>query len=102
VSVAASDPLGRLAVLLIVLVLFYDVLFAIVKANFESIIVIFEGLLTVLEEATITIGGNEAPLIPNSQNLLESLFSWSIFIFTNSMALALIIMIDIIKTAFRG
>ena len=98
---AEGDPLGKLALLIIVLVVFYATLFGLVKLSAETFIGAFKGFANMIDNFIVSFGGG-SPLFPNTENLLSSIFSWEAFLFTNAMALALIFFIDAIKIAYRG
>lgn len=96
-----SDPLGRIALLVIILVLFYDTIFSLVKASVETVVNITNGFANAINTLIISLGGG-SPLFPTTESLVQSIFSWEAFLFTNAMALAVIFFIDIVKMAYKG
>ncbi len=98
---AQGDPLGKLSLLIIVLIVFYDTIFGLLKVATNMITDAFNEFFNLIDNMIIIYGGG-SPIFPNTEDLLQSLFSWETFVFSNAMALAIVIFIDVIKTAYRG
>jgi len=97
---ARGDPLGKIALLVMIFALFYDTLFALFKFSATTISNMFRSLTGEVDNLIISWGGGE-PVFPTTEALLTTIFSWEYFLFTNAMALALLISIDIIRGAFK-
>ena len=95
-----GDPLGRIALLAIILALMYDTIFGLVKVFASTIENALDNALRVVDNLIVLIGGGE-PVFPTTEKLLTDIFSWEMFLFTNAMALAVIFFIDVLKMAFR-
>lgn len=96
------DPLGRIALLVIILVLFYDTIFALFKTDFLTITNALAGFVNFLNDYVVSIGGTEEPLFPITENLVASIFNWGAFVLTNSLGFATLIAIDMIKMGFKS
>jgi len=96
-----GDPLGKLALMVIIVVIFYDTIFGLVKIGIETITNGFQNFIDQINNMIVLWGGAE-PLFPNTEKLLNDLFSWEIFLFTNAMSFAILVFLDLVRSAYKG
>jgi len=97
-----SDPYGQIVLFIIILILFYNTIFALVKIGIITIQQAVTNETNNINNAIITVSGGGEPVFPTLQTILINMFSWQTYILTHMLALAVLIVIDLLKTAFRG
>jgi len=100
-SAPRSDALGRISLLVIIFILFYDTIFSIYRISvntFDNVANLIVGLLN-----SLIIGWGGGPsLFPNTEKLITDVLGWEMFLFSNATALAIIVFISIIKMSYKA